>query len=332
MSRKLSGKILLTTGITLITVVVLLFIAAAGWYWYGVKRNLPVEQLGAITLVPDKGVELGQSVTASVLLKCPWHRHPVEAVATIGKGASLVDEPVFRKVKIYPGYYVWQVSAEFKPYRTGMIPAGKLEVKLNRYNDQTSDLGLEFTIPEFKVSPLAIGNDNKLLIASKIDEPIHNSKLKYYIFFAVAAVIIGCLFLMAFLRKRRSDGSVVITPWGLALLELNDLRSGMSSGKLGLDICFGKLTDIVREYLEKRFKLHAPKQTTYEFLEDISQSGGALPETHRPFLKDFMTAADLVKFAKLPPDEQLLSHALDKAEQLVSETRQDIEPAEGDKK
>jgi hypothetical protein len=323
MSLKKIGKIAIIVAIIIAGLAVLLGGGAAALYWFGIRKNAPVEQVGPLSMVPEQA-ELGQVVRASVMLKCPWHRKPVEAVAAVGKGASLVEEPTMTRIEIGPGYTVWQVAAEFKPYRTGTVPPGKLEVKFNRYNKQTKDLGMDFNIPSLQVKPLNLGKESKLQIAAKIDEPASlTGKGRYYLIGGIAAVLAVIALLVWRFRARRGSGRVVITPWGTALLELSDLRVGLKSGNVSLDLCFGRLTDIVREYLEKRFKLHASKQTTYEFLEDINQPEGPLPDKHRPFLKEFMTAADLVKFAKLPPDEAILDNALDKAETLVSETRPD---------
>ena len=82
---------------------------------------------------------------------------------------------------------------------------------------------------------------------------------------------------------------------------------------------FVRLSDVVRDYIEERFQLPASRKTTSEFLEALSDNN-PLPEEQRPFLNDFLSAADQVKFAKAPPDTLLLNQAIDRAEKLISST------------
>jgi hypothetical protein len=124
--------------------------------------------------------------------------------------------------------------------------------------------------------------------------------------------------------------SITLPPWTLALSLLEELRDEMRRGRMRGEICVSKLTDIVRNYIEQRFKIHAPSQTTHEFLADLEVGGGELENEHRKFLRDFMTAADLVKFANLPADKALLEDAIDKAEALVESTKVDDDTNSGD--
>ena len=60
------------------------------------------------------------------------------------------------------------------------------------------------------------------------------------------------------------------------------------------------LSAILRYYIEDRFHLHAPEQTTPEFLAELSGSG-YLDEGHERFLGAFLRHCDLVKFAQYVP-------------------------------
>ena len=67
-------------------------------------------------------------------------------------------------------------------------------------------------------------------------------------------------------------------------------------------------------YLENRFSLRAPEQTTEEFLESVTH-GDALEVRFVNLLKEFLERSDLVKFAKEQPlpneNEMSLSNAYD---------------------
>ncbi len=81
-----------------------------------------------------------------------------------------------------------------------------------------------------------------------------------------------------------------------------------------------ELSHIVRRYLEKRFHLRAPEQTTEEFIRETSISRVLSPE-HRQLVQDFLTQADLVKFAQYRPSADDMNAAYAAAERLVMETR-----------
>lgn len=306
--------------VTAISVAIIISGAATVIYWHGVRVNAPVQDLTGIVITPPGDSRLGDTVTASVLLKLPWHRRPVEAAAEVGKGATMLSDPSIVRQQWGIGYSVWKIAVEMRPYRTGLIPPGKLDVKFNRYDEKSTDLGMDFRLPEFNVLPLENAKGGELLVASRLPDPGIAQKKTLWIAGLVILALLVVAILYCIFRKHK-EGPVVLAPWETALLELAELRIGFRQGRIEVETCFVKLTDVVRQYLEKRFRINAPQQTTYEFLAELNKPDGALPENQRPFLREFMTAADLVKFAKLPPDEHTLSVALDKAEALVAETR-----------
>ena len=77
------------------------------------------------------------------------------------------------------------------------------------------------------------------------------------------------------------------------------------------------LTDVVRSFLEKQFSLRAEHQTTPEFLESLRSGESPLASEQRRFLKDVLSSADMVKFARLPADKSLFETAAGKAESLI---------------
>lgn len=83
------------------------------------------------------------------------------------------------------------------------------------------------------------------------------------------------------------------------------------------------VSDVLRVYLEERFGLRAPEQTTEEFLANIRNTG-TLDVKQQELMEDFLNRCDLVKFARAEPTEQELRGLLDAAELLIEQT----EPAE----
>lgn len=81
-----------------------------------------------------------------------------------------------------------------------------------------------------------------------------------------------------------------------------------------------ELSAIVRHYLENRFALHAPEQTTEEFIRETAGFRSLDPE-HRRLTGEFLEQSDLVKFARHRPDSSDMQNAFTAAERLVEETR-----------
>ena len=70
-----------------------------------------------------------------------------------------------------------------------------------------------------------------------------------------------------------------------------------------MKLFYVELTAIVRRYIERTKGIHAPEQTTQEFLQEISRRKDFPAEQSRR-LRSFLEAADLVKFAAHQPREE----------------------------
>jgi hypothetical protein len=83
---------------------------------------------------------------------------------------------------------------------------------------------------------------------------------------------------------------------------------------------YEKLSFCLRQYIENRFRLRAPEQTTEEFLEELKKSDFLKPE-YKQELKRFLEHCDLVKFAKYSPDNDQINQSLTMARQFVENTK-----------
>lgn len=79
------------------------------------------------------------------------------------------------------------------------------------------------------------------------------------------------------------------------------------------------VSDAVRLYLEERFGLRAPERTTDEFLNDLKRSA-ALLDPQKESLTEFLSACDMVKFAKYEPQRPELEALYKSALHLIEET------------
>jgi hypothetical protein len=100
----------------------------------------------------------------------------------------------------------------------------------------------------------------------------------------------------------------------LARLRASRLLESGQHGEL-----YVRLSAIVREYVEARFRLRAPEMTTEEFLQAM-QSSPQLSAEHRSLLVRFLTEADLVKFARYVPSADDAGRACEAARRFVEST------------
>jgi hypothetical protein len=82
---------------------------------------------------------------------------------------------------------------------------------------------------------------------------------------------------------------------------------------------YSALSDIVRRYLEDRFRVRAPEMTTEEFLAATAR-GATLERSHRALLGTFLGESDLVKFARFVPTLGDSERAMVAAERFVDDT------------
>ena len=75
-----------------------------------------------------------------------------------------------------------------------------------------------------------------------------------------------------------------------------------------------RLSEVVRVYLEERFGLKAPDQTTEEFLASLPHAG------LKPLIEDFLTQCDWVKFAQGDPGRTECERLHQMASRLIDET------------
>ncbi len=88
-----------------------------------------------------------------------------------------------------------------------------------------------------------------------------------------------------------------------------------------------ELSQIVRHYLEDRFRLRAPEMTTEEFLGAL-RDAPALSSRHKGVLREFLSHCDLVKFARYGPSGKEIEASFSAAEDLIEQTKETAAPSE----
>ncbi len=143
---------------------------------------------------------------------------------------------------------------------------------------------------------------------------------------AALGLLVGVLW---WLRRREAVASAVVErpAHEIALEALNRLRRSHLLEDGQQPEYYVRLSAIVREYVERRFTLRAPEMTTQEFLQ-AAQSNRDLPGRYRSSLGEFLSEADLVKFARHVPTVQQGERAYEAAREFVTETSRSSEESD----
>jgi hypothetical protein len=158
-------------------------------------------------------------------------------------------------------------------------------------------------------------------------KPVHKLPGRVPPWLWISVLVALLAFLVGLLTSRKLKNRSIekpapppIPPHIVALQALEALKN---MGLLEKDECnpfYTELSLILRTYLEGRFNLNAPDETTEEIVEEMSRSA-ELNGTQRNILQDFMRQADMVKFAKGRLGRSTMESAFETTRQFVEQTK-----------
>jgi hypothetical protein len=121
---------------------------------------------------------------------------------------------------------------------------------------------------------------------------------------ALALLVIAIIFIVRKIR-RKDTKTIEFVPSEpaevIALRQLEQLRVEKPWIQKPVKMYYINLTNILRHYIERRYHIMALEQTTDEILKDLKKTGSQANNLEK--LASILKLADLVKFAKLIPDE-----------------------------
>lgn len=137
---------------------------------------------------------------------------------------------------------------------------------------------------------------------------------------AVVGLILLILLIRWILRRRRRGPKIVqIPPHQWATEQLRQLIDEDLLGQDQVKPFYYRLNGIVRQYIELRFELTAPEMTTEEFLATL-RDNDRLSAGHKGVLEPFMSACDMVKYAKYQPGREEIEQVFATARDFIDQT------------
>lgn len=312
-SRKFRAFLL---ALTLLLLLAACFCAAVYIKYRAVIREDPLAELTreAVYQMRSEQPQIGETFRVTALFRVPWNRSPQSVSFQTNEGFQLTAEPEFEFKKYRWGANFWLVSATLQAYRNRRCSPGKFQVFFSGGKEPQV---FQFSLPEIEPVLPETGDGGALATAGEI-APEKKTRQWLFILFGLAGaglLLSVLLVLRDFFRKSRR--ARIPAPWETALEAVRRLRAAVRRFEMTPEESLSELTLIVRNYLEERFQLRAGHQTTAEFLRDLENSDSLLPDNDRRFLKKFIVAADLVKYARLPSDCTAFENAAVRAGKLI---------------
>jgi hypothetical protein len=150
--------------------------------------------------------------------------------------------------------------------------------------------------------------------------PVSRWKLFVFLGATAAMIVLIAAVIIAGRRYRPKAISKPVPPHVRALEALRRLRDRKLIEQGLIKEFYYELSNIMRHYIERRFGLTAPEQTTEEFLVAVSRDDQFDTRT-RELLGSYLEHCDLVKFAKYAPETAEIQRSFNVTRDFIEQTK-----------
>ena len=231
-------------------------------------------------------------------------------------GAEVLSGPILYSQN--PRFYeaTWVVAI----FDTGWVKLPRLPVVIKSQGQTDTLYTNDVPINVLKVEPDSLGlADLKEIYFEPFSPGYYKKYIPHILFFLL---LIGGL--IYWLRQGKSKQIVdeptpiPLLPHEWALNALDELAAKKLWQHGEVKEHYSELTSILREYLERRYDIHAKEQTSDEILEQLHHlqlKPELLADT-----EELISIADLIKFAKADPGMNIHTAAIERVRSFVLET------------
>ena len=278
----------------------------------GVSAQVSVDR--AVVLIGDR-IRLGVDVQyrAGTRIDFPEFKDDRIGDFEIKDSGSEFRKGIFGGDLMRRWYYIAAYSAgkhQVPPIEIKYRKKGATEPK--SVQTRALNIAIESVLPKSKM-PADIKDVKGPMRYFEINWPIVSGIL--IIFLIITGILIYIF------RKKPAP---VKLPHETALEELEAARGSFSKNS-DLKEYYAGISDCVRRYIERSFKLKAPEMTTEEFLGSLREST-LLSLDQKDLLKAFLNACDLVKFAKYTPARAEMESVFAAARKFIEDTKEMFMP------
>ena len=241
---------------------------------------------------------------------------------------GLIVKDRITKPKEYPDTMTTIISEKYilEPLVSGNYTISPITINFTEEKD-TKVYSLETKSIEIKVSSL-LDTDGQIPVFRDSIEPM-TLKRDYKKIFKIAGIALVSILALAiaiilYLKKKKKI-VFIKTPKKPAHITAYEKLQGLVELQLiekgEYKAFYYSISFIFREYLENRFNLKAPEQTTEEFISDI-YSRSIFEKESQSILKEFMEFSDLVKYAKHKPENSDIQKSFNIVKNFIEKTKE----------
>ncbi|MDB5158655.1 MAG: hypothetical protein JWR50_3362 [Mucilaginibacter sp.] len=237
-------------------------------------------------------------------------------IVSANKPDTVIDQKDHNRITVIRGYVITSFDAGTYNLPAFAFGSGSGVVKSNELTLQVQTVKVDTTKSIYDIKqPLAV-------TYTFLDWLRDN-----WIWIAVAIVVIGLIIGLIYylLNKPKEQPVIKITRPSIpihiiAIDKLKELRGKKLWQQEEFKQYHSELTDIIREYLEKRYDIKTQEKTTDEILAALKNR--EITGEYSNMLQQILVMADLVKFAKEKPLPVENEQSLDNAIEFVLKTQQ----------
>jgi hypothetical protein len=161
-------------------------------------------------------------------------------------------------------------------------------------------------------------------VKPQLSVPISAEEIALYAGIVLALAGIGYGIYYYIQQKKKKAGLIVevkptIPPHVLALIQLEELESKRLWQSGEIKAFYSEATEIVRRYFELRYGFIALEMTTGEVMNQLEMF--KLGKNIAPLIEQFLSDADLVKFAKYQPIATESEQVIGQARSIIEQTK-----------
>jgi hypothetical protein len=288
-----------------------------------ITTSLPAQELKAVARADSTNLLIGSALGLEVELAYPAEIEPLWPIWQDQLGSFLIiDQGEIAKEEAASGMVMKQkltlMSFDSGYQQIPIISLAGFSGK-DTIVKTTKPIGIDvYTIPVDTTK-------NFHEIIEPLDAPVVFREVLPYLVLAVLLIAIAVFIVWYRRYKARKEAEVFvetkprILPQLIARGRFRDLEAAKYWQQGDVKSYFSELSNILREYLENRYRILALESTTDEILDDLKET--RFPQLQAMPLQSFLETADLAKFAKHKPSPEDCQEALGYAEKLIKETQ-----------
>ena len=263
---------------------------------------------------PDRSVEVGESIPIGATVTAPAESGPTIRLQLAENGPFMLRGDSDTDMHFEDGRV--RMTRHFALYclQPGRHELPAVEVTFTDGEPMVSKPSM-IQVESLLAGEFDPGRFEDIRTAVSLDEPDHVGTIIIVAGFTAIAAIGVIVFLVA----RRPRPATEPTPHEWAHEQLNRIESENLPEQGKVHEFYTWLSDVIRHYMERRFGIAAPEQTTDEFMA-IARTQQMLDEQQKRMLGRFLAAADRVKFAGNRPGASECDLAMDEARNFIDTT------------